>query len=334
MIAVRSLGNRKVEVIEKPRPEPGKNDVLVRIKAAPICGSDLHGIYRSPNPHPHVPGHEIAGEVAEAGRSSRWKPGMRVCVPAVIGCGTCWMCVKGFTIYCEKPRILGFLEDGAHAEYVSVPESHPLLLPDYVSYEAGSLVTDPLGVPFHAYKNIGLTARDTIAVFGLGPMGLGAVIVAKFLGAEVIGVEINEYRLNLAGKIGADHLVNPAGEDVKERIMKITGGRGLDRAIECAGQDKTLGLALDLTRKLGKVAIVGENPKATISPSDHFNRKELTLVGGTCFNLGDYDEIMGIMRRGLNPERIITHRFPLKDAAEAYRLFDEGQTGKVVFVDR
>ena len=333
MIAVRSLGNRHVEVFDAPEPKAGDGEVLIRVKAAPICGSDLHGIYQSAHPHPFIPGHEIAGEVAKAPAGSRWKPGDRVCVPAVIGCRTCWMCVKGFTIYCENARVLGFGENGAHAEFVVVPDHHPLPLPDGVSFEAGSLVADPVGVPFHAFKNISVTARDTVAIFGLGPMGLGAVTVAKFLGARVIGIEVNEYRLALAKALGADRVINPAKEDVRKVVMEMTGGRGVDKAADCAGRADTLGMALDLARKLGKVAIIGENAKAEIKPSDQFNRKELTLVGGTCFNLGEYDEIVGTILRGLAPERIITHRFRLKDAVEAYRLFDAGDTGKVVFTD-
>jgi propanol-preferring alcohol dehydrogenase len=332
MLAVRSLGNRNVEVIEKPDPRPAPGVVVVKVKSAPICGSDLHGIYRAGSPHHCTPGHELAGEIAATTGTSRWKSGDRVCVPAVIGCGTCWMCLKGFTIYCENQRVLGFMEDGVHAEYVAVPEGHPLPLPEDVSFEAGSLLADPVGVPFHAFRNIGLTARDTIAIFGLGPMGLGAVVVAKFLGAVVIGIEVNEYRLALAGRLGADHVINPTKENARERILSLTDGKGPHKAVDCAGTEATLVMALDLTRKLGKVAIIGENQKATINPSNHFNRKELTLVGGTCFNLGDYDDITETIRRGLAPERIITHRFPLSQAQEAYRLFDEGNTGKVVFI--
>lgn len=331
MIAVRSLGNRKVETYDAPKPEAKGTDIVVRVKAAPICGSDLHALYRRPDPHKVIPGHEISGEVAEAGASKKWKPGDRVCVPAAIGCGFCEMCRKGFTIYCDKAGIIGFGQDGGHAEYVVVPEDHPLRLPDDVSFESGSLITDPVGVPFHACKSIGLTGRDTVAVFGLGPMGLGAVIMAKFLGATVIAVEPIEYRLKLAKSLGADWIINPGKQKVREAIREITKGLGPDKAIECAGRADTLELCLDLARKLGKVAIIGENSTATIKPSDQFLRKELTMVGGTCFNLGEYDEIVETIRRGLAPERIITHRFGLKDAAEAYRLFDEGNTGKVVF---
>lgn len=334
MIAVRSLGNRKVSVVEKETPEIGPGDVLVRVKAAAICGSDLHGIYRSSREHPFIPGHEMAGEVVEAGEGAGLRKGDRVCVPAAIGCGKCWLCRKGFTIYCGEARVIGFSLDGGHAEYVAVPGGHCLPLPGGVSFEAGALIADPVGALFHSYRKMGLSSLDTIAIFGLGPMGLGGTIVAKFLGATVIGVDINDYRLSFARTLGADHAVNPKRQDVKTEIMKITKGRGPDKAVDCAGSEVTLGLALDLVRKLGTVAIIGENQKATINPSDHFNRKELVLQGSTCFNLGEYADILSLIERGLEPERIITHRFPLRDAAEAYRLFDGGDTGKVVFVDR
>ncbi len=229
-------------------------------------------------------------------------------------------------------RVLGFSCDGGQAEYVAVPDDRCLPLPDDVSFEAGALIGDPIGGLYHSFRNIELSALDTIGIFGVGPMGLGGTIVAKFLGAKVVCVDTNQYRLDLASKLGADFAVNPLKGNVKEAILKFTHGTGLDKAVDCAGTDATLNLALDLTRKLGKVAIIGENQKATINPSDHFNRKEISLHGSTCFNLGEYSEIIDMIRQGLRPERIITHRFSIKDAAEAYRAFDEGNTGKVAFV--
>jgi len=334
MIAVKSHGNRKVSIVEKEIPGMGPGDVLVRVKAAAICGSDLHGIYRKPGEHPFTPGHEMAGEVVEAGPGAGLEKGSRVCVPAAIGCGKCWLCRKGFTIYCGEAKVIGFSLDGGHAEFVAVPGCHCLSLPDDISFEAGALIADPVGALFHSYRKMGLSSLDTIVIFGLGPMGLGGTIVAKLFGARVIGVDVNDYRLNLAKTLGADHVLNPKRQDVKAEVLKLTGGAGPEKAVDCAGSEVTLGLALDLVRKLGTVAIIGENQKAVINPSDHFNRKELVMQGSTCFNLGEYNDIVSMIQRGLKPERIITHRFPLKDAVEAYRLFDGGDAGKVVFVDR
>ena len=129
-----------------------------------------------------------------------------------------------------------------------------------------------------------------------------------------------------------DETIDPAEGDVAQQIRDLTGGYGVDRALECSGRPEPLRIALDMVRHFGHVAIIGEQPEATISPSGHFNRKEITLSGSTCFPLGDYDEIVRLYESGLPAAGMITHRFPIEQAAEAYALFETGQTGKVIFV--
>ena len=163
-------------------------------------------------------------------------------------------------------------------------------------------------------------------------MGLGAVLVAAFLGAEVIVIEPIAFRREFALTIGAAHAVDPAACDVAETLAELTGGRGLDMALECSGNARALYQALDAVRPKGAAWIIGENAEAVISPSNHFNRKEITLCGSTCFPMTDYAGILNMIERGLDPSRIITHRFGIEDAAEAYAAFDQGDTGKVVFV--
>ncbi len=333
MRGAKILDARKVETRDYPDPQPEGDEVVVRLAAAAICGSDLHGLYHRPGEKGFIPGHEGAGVVVAVDRPRRVKVGDRVCTTAFRTCGACDMCRSGYVAYCQNPKgTYGFGLDGVHAEYVRIAESAVLPLPDSVSFEEGCLILDPIGTPLHAHLRMGTNATHVVGVFGLGPMGLGAVMTAAHLGAKVIGVDPIAYRRELAGKLGAETVIDPAEGDVVEIIRSATAGHGLDRALECAGRADTLHAALELIRPFGHVAIIGENSEATIRPSAHFNRKEIVLSGSCCFPLGEYGGILRLLAGGLGAGALITHRFRIEQAAEAYRTFDEGNTGKVVFV--
>jgi threonine dehydrogenase-like Zn-dependent dehydrogenase len=332
MRGVKMLGDGKVETRDWPDPVPEGEEVVVRLEAAAICGSDLHGLYETAGEKSFIPGHEGAGVVVAVDRPRVLKEGDRVCTTAVFACGTCRMCRAGYTIYCRNPNgVYGFGLNGVHAEYARLGERSLLPLPDSMSFEQGCLVLDPVGTPYHAHKRIGTNATHVVGVFGLGPMGLGAVCVAAQLGARVLGVDPIAFRRRLAEKLGAAETIDPAAGDVREQVRDVTAGYGLDRALECSGRAEPLAAALDLVRPFGHVAIIGENPEATIRPSAHFNRKEIFLSGSTCFPLGEYDEIVRLFELGLPAAEMITHRFPVEQADEAYRTFAGGETGKVIF---
>ena len=333
MRGVRMLDARKLEVREYPDPVPEGEEVVVRLEAAAICGSDLHGLYERPGEKGFIPGHEGAGVVVAVDKPRVVKEGDRVVTTAAYACGVCDLCRAGYTIYCRDKRgVYGFGLDGVHAEYVRMCERSLLPLPESLSFEQGCLILDPVGTHYHAHKRMGTNASHVVAVFGLGPMGLGATCVAAHLGARVLAVDPIAYRRDLAKKLGAAESIDPAAGDVAQQIRDLTDGYGLDRALECSGRPEPLRTALDMVRHFGHVAIIGENPEATISPSNHFNRKEITLSGSTCFPLGDYDEIVRLYESGLPAAGMITHRFPIEAAAEAYATFETGDTGKVIFV--
>jgi len=333
MRGARILGNRQADPHDYPDPVPEGEEVVVRLEAAAICGSDLHGLYESPTEKDFVPGHEGAGVVVATDRPRVLKEGDHVCTSAVFPCGVCEMCRAGYTIYCRNSRgTYGFGRDGVHAEYVRMCERSLLPLPDTMSFEQGCLVLDPVGTPFHTHKRIGTNATHVVGVFGLGPMGLGSVCVAAHLGARVIGVDPIAFRRDLAKKLGAAETVDPGAGDVVQQIRDLTGGYSLDRALECSGKPGPLHAALDLVRPFGHVAIIGENSEATIRPSDHFCRKEIWLSGSTCFPLGEFDGIVRAFEAGLPAAEMITHRFTVEQAADAYATFAAGDTGKVIFV--
>lgn len=333
MRGIRILDAGKVETRDYPDPVPQGEEVVVKLEAAAICGSDLHALYQSPGEKRFIPGHEGAGVVVAVDKPRVLKVGDRVCTTAIYPCGLCDHCRMGYTIYCRANKgVYGFGLDGVHATHVRICERSLLPLPASLSFEQGCLILDPVGTHYHANKRMGTNARHTVAVFGLGPMGLGAVCVTAFLGARVIAVDPIAYRRELAKTLGAADVVDPAAGDVAAQIRELTKGYGLDRAFECSGKPGPLYTALDLVRHFGHVAIVGENREATISPSNHFNRKEITLSGSTCFPLGEFDEIVRLYEAGLPAAKMITHRYTIEQGAEAYAAFNTGHTGKVIFL--
>lgn len=335
MRGVKSLGKRSVEVCDWADPAPRGDEVVVKIRAASLCGSDLHGIYRKEVGHDVIPGHEGMGEVVAVDSPRNVRVGDRVMTLALIGCGRCRWCSEGDFSLCEALQdVIGFTRNGVHAELALVPETALLPLPEYVSNEAAACILDPVGTSYHALKRMGAHAGHTIGVFGVGPMGLGGVLVASFLGAEVIAIDPTAFRREHAQNIGAAHAVDPTSCDVVDALAEITRGRGLDMVLECSGNAGALHQALDAVASKGAVSIIGESPEAVINPSAHFNRKEVTLCGSTCFPMSDYDGILRAIEQGLDPSRLITHRLGIEDAVDAYALFDHGNTGKVTFVSK
>lgn len=331
MLGVKLLGNSELRLETFPDPHAQGDEVVLKVGAALICGSDLHALYEPPDEKPNIPGHEIAGEVVEVDRASRVKVGDRVIASALIGCGICEMCLGGFVVHCSNLRgVLGFTRHGGNAEYVLVPESALLAIPDSLSFASAALIMDPIGTPFNAYRRLGLQSHHTVAIFGQGPMGLGATVVARFLGARVIAVDVAQYRLDLASQLGAELTIDGQQEDVKEQILSATGGRGVDVAVECSGNPTCFKTAAEVCAKFGTLAVIGECKEAAISPSGDIIRKELAIIGAWCFGLGDYGDILRMFERGLPGEDIITHRFPLSEAGKAYAAFASRSTGKVL----
>jgi len=333
MRGVRILEGPNLEVADWPDPQPEGDEVVVRIEAAGLCGTDLHCLYERDWAAPCIPGHEGAGTVVAVDKPRRFAEGDRVFMMAFSTCGTCGPCKKGYYTYCrdENAKMHGFSKHGFQAEYVGVKESQCLLLPEHVTFEHGAVLQDPIGTPFHAIKRTGVRPEHSVAVFGLGPMGLGAVMIAVQMGCRVIGIEPIAFRRELAAKLGAAELIDPADGGVVERLRDLTGGAGIDRSLECSGRPDALATAEEAAAYFGHIATIGECEAATISPASYFNRRELTLSGSTVFPVTEYDGLCGLIADGLAPERFVTHRYSIEQAAEAYRTFTEGQTGKVIF---
>lgn len=326
MLGVKFAGNEKVELVERPIPEVKEGEVLIKVKASGLCGSELGG-YRSSQGLDEPIGHEFTGEVADANKAKRLKLGDRVGIHIFQGCGNCKYCRSGNQAFCEEIYIIV----GGHGEYVAVPEQYCLLLPDDISYEAGVLLTgDTIGVAYHLLNRMRVSALDTVGIIGAGPIGLGMTLVLKLLGARLIVLDTVDYRLDLVKKLGAEVQINPNQGDVLAKVKDITKGNGVDIALECVGSEPTLNTALTMVKKGGLVGVVGENSRATINPSDTLIHKKLTLMGSWYYNIADYEGMLSLYYRGLKVEDIITHRFSLKDADKAFKIFSSKQSGKVM----
>lgn len=340
MKAVRLPGNNEVEIIERPVPTPGPTEVLVKVRASAICASDL-SLYAGnalvggagAGKGTITPGHEPAGDVVAVGSAvTHVAVGDRVVVHLSLGCMHCEYCRAGFIQQCPEWKCVGFDTDGGDAEFIVAPEINCLPLPDGLSYESGAVMVDNFGTQYHTQKRLGVSGADVVAVVGIGPMGAAAVATAKARGAHVIALDVNAHRLDLATRLGADHVVDVTKGDALEQVLALTDGRGPEISIDCSGRPDGENLALDMTAKLGKVAFVGECPSVTINPSEQMIRKELEVIGAWVFPIQDYFELVRfLLRHDIVPHETVSHRYPLEDAATAFDQVARRLADKVMF---
>jgi threonine dehydrogenase-like Zn-dependent dehydrogenase len=250
-----------------------------------------------------------------------------------IGDGTCEYCRGGYLFLCPNWKCIGFDLDGGDADYIVIPAGNCLKLPDGISFEVGAVMTDMVGTQYDAQRRLSVSGVDTVAMFGIGPMGGAGILVAKGRGARVIAVDILESRLEQARALGADETINSKEEDPVARLHELTGGRGVDVAIDSSGSPAGQNAALDAAATFGRVAFIGESRKTEINPSDQLIRKLLTVIGAWYFPIWAWPEITRfVVDHDIAVDKLITHRFPLDDAAKAFRMFDERLTEKAVFI--
>lgn len=334
-------GNSTAVLKEFDIPKPGHGQVLVQTKATTICGSDIRCIYREhlgKGPEGYIPGmiagHEPCGIVVEEGEGlKRFKKGDRVIIYHISGCGVCNDCRRGYYISCSSPhrKAYGWQRDGGIAPYILADEKDLIALPDELTYEDGAQVACGFGTVYESIEKIGISGNDAVLVTGLGPVGLAALMLAKALGAnQLIGVEINESRIELAKKLGlVDHVFQP-GDDTLEQILKITGGHGVERAIDASASDAGRALAIRATRAWGKIAFVGEGGTVHFNPSEDMIHGQKTIYGSWVTSLWRMEELVErLVRWNIHPDELITHRFPLEQVADAYALMASGDCGKV-----
>ncbi len=336
-------GNSTVEFRDFEIPTPGHGQVLIQTKASTICGSDIRCIYREhtgKGAEGYIPGtiagHEPCGIIVAEGEGlKRFKKGDRVIVYHISGCGVCYDCRKGYYISCksEHRAAYGWQRDGGMAPYILADEKDLIALPDELTYNDGAQVACGFGTVYEAIEKIGVSGNDAVLVTGLGPVGLAALMVAKAMGANMlIGVEMNDYRIDLAKKLGlVDHVFKPA--EAMEGIMRVTNGRGAERAIDASASPAGRRLAIQATREWGHIAFVGEGNSVTFDPSPDMLHGQKTIYGSWVTSLWKMEDLVErLVRWGIHPGDLITHEFPLEQAGEAYALMAGGNCGKVAVV--
>lgn len=335
-------GGRRVEWREVPVPRPGARQVLVRVRASSICGSDIRAIYREHLGHgPEayqgvIAGHEPAGEVVEVGPGCRQiKVGDRVAVYHIAGCGMCDQCRRGYMIACRSQdrAAYGWQRDGGHAAFLLAEEVTCILLPDELSFVDGAAAACSFGTAYESLLRIRVSGRDRVLVTGLGPVGLAVAMLARGLGAAgVFGADVAPERRELAVRHGLVDEAFDAAASPLEAIRAASQG-GVEASVDASGAAAGRLLAIEALRDWGRVAFVGEGGNVDIDVSPLLIHKQVSVHGSWVTSLGHMAELLDrLVRWDLRPESIVTDRLPLDRAEEAYRIADAGTAGKVCLV--
>ncbi len=330
MKALKFLGRDRVDVVEVPRPQARGDLVVVQVTSSGICGTDLELLLPAERPLPTTPGHEVAGIVADVDQAGQFRVGDRVIVNCHVTCCRCEHCRNGDLIFCPELKAIGFELDGGDAEYLAIPEASLRPLPEDISDEVGVIIGDALATPYHAAKKARIAPGQFVGVFGVGPLGQMAVLVAKDHGASVIAVDLNAERLRVAKDFGADHLVNPTRDDVIATIKQLTSGRGLDSALQCTPSAAGFTAALNSLGVRGRMIQVGVCTRVEVNPLEQINNREIEIIGSRNCNANELPELIDFVRRNPRVEDVITHRFPLSEAAAAFHAARRGEGCKIL----
>ena len=314
------------EYSDFPDPVAGEDDVLIRVKACGICGSDVHGYTGKTGRRipPLIMGHEAAGIGEGLGKNvSGFKKGDRVCFDSTVYCNKCESCLSGRINRCDKRQVLGvsvpaFKRHGAFAEYVAVPSWIVSKIPDELSFVHAALL-EPASIGTHAANRAPISNNDTVVVIGAGTIGLFILQGARLRGAaKVIAVDINEFRLDLAKKLGADKLINPLKSDLSEAVLQETEGKGANVTLEAVGYAKTFADAVSITRMGGYVVAVGNLEKKAEFDLQQLIARELTFTGSYASS-GEFRDCIELVASGkISVGPLISDVLPLEEGPDAF----------------
>jgi len=325
-----------------PEPEPGPDDVLIQVKACGICGSDVHGMDGSTGRRlpPIVMGHEASGSIAKLGKNVKnWKAGDRVTFDSTVSCGNCHFCRKGKINLCDNRKVLGvsceeYRCDGAFAEYVAVPDRILYRLPEAISFEQATF-TEPLSVATHAVNRTPKSPTDTAVVVGAGMVGLLVVQALRAAGCgRIIAVDIDQNRLDLACKLGADMGLRADQCDVPGEVIKQTGGLGADIALEVVGFTETVQTAEAVLRKGGALTLVGNFSPTVEWPLQSVVTREISVCG-SYISCGEYPACLEMMASGaINVDALTSAAAPLAEGAAWFKRLYNKEAGlmKVILI--
>lgn len=315
-----------------PEPDYGFDDLFVRVKACAICGSDVQGIDGSTGRRkpPIIMGHEAAGVVEAVGKGVKgFKVGDRITFDSTIFCGECFFCRKGQINLCDNRRVLGvscdeYHQNGAFAEYVTIPYRIAHHVPDGVSFEQAAMV-EPVSIALHAVSLCPISPNDTALVVGTGMIGLFIIQILRIIGCgQIIAVDIDPNKFELARKLGATSCLESDRDDLLERIFHLTNGRGADVGFEVVGITPTVQTAVQGVRKGGSLVLVGNLKPQVDLPLQSVVTRQLSVYG-SCASSGEYPTCLDLIESGkVNVNALISASAPLKDGASWFeRLYNK-----------
>lgn len=345
--AVILRNQEKVEIRDFENPKPGHGQVVLKVMASAICGSDLRAIYRKDaevaDPAEEyqgvICGHEPAGQIVEVGPGThRFKVGDRVAIYHITGCGVCRDCREGAVVSCAISRAAyGFQRHGGMGEYLLAEEASCIPLPESLSYEDGALIACGSGTAYEALLRTQVSGRDRIFITGLGPVGLSIGMIAQKFGVEqVIGMDLSPERVEIAKKIGAiTSGTSGNADEALEFVRQETKGELCEATFDCSGAAPARTLALRATQRWGRSHMVGMGGRLDIDVDELILLKQITVRSHWVTTPGHMEDLCVLADRwGLRLDKMVTNRLPLEEADEAYRLANSAKTGKVCIVSR
>lgn len=338
-------GTKEARLGSFPVPEPGYGQVLLKMMASGICGSDLSYIWAGhktfegmdgPAYKGVIAGHEPAGVVVAVGEGvTRARTGDRVLLYHIAGCGQCRNCRAGYDISCHGPHAAyGWQRDGGHGEFILAEERSVIPLPAALSFEDGALISCGFGTAYEGLLRAGVNGADTLLVTGLGPVGMAVAMLGRALGARrVVGVDLTPSRLEFAQKLGLLDEGVVAGDNAVDEAIEANGGENFSVSLDCSGSRAGRSVALRATGEWGRVGLLGEGGDLVTDVSDTLLHRHMTITASWVTSLTRMEELAeNLVSWGLHPHDIVTHRFGLESVDEAYATAAAGETGKVCIV--
>ena len=331
---------KQLDIVETAKPNPAEDELLIRIAACGICGSDVHGYDGSTGRRipPIIMGHEAAGIVEGVGAAaSGFQRGDRVTFDSTVSCGKCFFCLRGQVNLCDERQVIGvstsnYRRMGAFAEYVTVPARIGYHLPNTMPFTHAALI-EAVSVAVHAISLSPIALEDTIVIVGAGMIGLLALQAARCAGAgAVFVVDIDDSRLELARNLGATRTLNSQRAGIVQDVLQATTGRGADTVLECVGTSITVKLAVDMVRKGGAITLVGNiAPSITLELQSAVTRQ--IRLQGSCASSGEYPKCISLIsREAIRVEPLLSAVAPLEDGPMWFRRLHEREAGLLKIV--
>ena len=325
---------KSLSVTDMPVPEIGDDEVLVRVRACGICGSDIHGYDGSTGRRipPLIMGHEAAGVIERIGAGvANFRAGDRVTFDSTVSCGSCDFCKRGQVNLCDNRMVLGvscgdYRRHGAFAEYVSVPERILYRLPDSLPFERAAMI-EAVSIAVHGVGRHVPQADDTVVVVGAGMIGVLVIQVLREKGCRnIIAVDIDDQKRALAMEMGAASSLNPKDDNIPEAVREATGGKGADAAFEVVGRSETVVAAIQSVRKGGTIVLIGNLSPRVELPLQEVVTRELSVLG-SCASSGEYPECIDLLARGaVDVSPLVSLMAPLEDGPAIFEKLHRGDS--------